>query len=89
MKLLEERGVAGRFPNLIITYKLRKCTLCNSGDIEDEYHVTPVCEQFADAGKKYVKKYFYRIPSMAKFVELMNIKSDRERHKLMLFVERI
>ena len=39
-----------------LDYKLRKCTLCNSGDIEDEYHVTLVCEQFADAGKKYLKK---------------------------------
>ena len=81
-------GVAGRFPKergrwtiSKLDYKLRKCTLCNSGD-----HVTLVCEQFADARKKYLKKYFYRRPSMAKFVELMNTKSDRERYRLMLYV---
>ena len=65
---------------------IKSCLLCNSGDIEDEYHVTLVCEQFADARKKYLKKYFYRRPSMAKFVELMNTKSDRERYRLMLYV---
>ena len=42
--------------------------------MEDEYHVTLVCEQFTDARKKYFKKYFYGRPSMAKFVELMNTK---------------
>ena len=57
-------------------------SLCNSGDIEDEYHVTLVCEQFAEE----ILKYFYRRPSMARFVELMNTKSDRERYRLMLFV---
>ena len=43
-------------------------------------------EQFADAGKKYLKIYFYDRPSVAKFVELMNTKSDRERYRLMLYV---
>ena len=36
-----------------LDHKLRKCTLCNSGDIEDEYHVTLDREQFADARNKY------------------------------------
>ena len=43
-------------------------------------------EQFVDAGKKYFKKYIYKRPSMAKFVELMNTKSDCVRYRLMLFV---
>ena len=83
-KLLLERGC---WTVSQLDYKLRKCTLCNSGDIEDEYHVTLFCEQFADAGKKYLKIYYYDRPSMAKFVELMNTKSDRERYRLMLFVK--
>ena len=82
-KLLVERG---RWTISKLHYELRKCTLCNSGDIEDEYHVTLVCEQFADARRKYFKKYFYMRPNVAKFVELMNTKSDRERYRLMLFV---
>ena len=82
-RLLVERG---RWTISKLDYKLRKCILCDNGDIEDEYHVTLVCEQFADARKKYLKKYFYRRLSMAKFVELMNTKSDRERYSLMLYV---
>ena len=73
-KLLVERG---RW-TISTLDELRKCILCNS--------VTLVCEQFADARRKYFKKYFYRRPSMAKFVELMNTKSDRERYRLMTFV---
>ena len=52
-KLLVERGC---WMVSQLDYKLRKCTLCNSGDIEDKYHVTLVCEQFADDGKKFLKK---------------------------------
>ena len=78
-KLLVERG---HWTISKLDYKLRKCTSCNSDDIEDKYHVTLVCEQFTDARKKYFKKYVYRRPSMAKFVELMNTKSDRERYRL-------
>ena len=48
-KLLVERG---RWKSL----KLRKCTLCDSGDIEDEYHVTLICEQFFDIRKNIYKK---------------------------------
>ena len=82
-KLLLERGC---WTVSQLYHKLRKCTLCNSGDTEDEYHVTLFCEQFVDAGKKYLKIYFYDRPSMAKFVELMNTKSDCERYRLMIFV---
>ena len=37
-------------------------------------------------GRNTLKNYFYRRPRMAKFVELMNTKSDCERYRLMLFV---
>ena len=82
-KLLVERG---RWKSLKLDYELRKCTLCDSGDIEDEYHVTLICEQFVDIRKKYIKRYYHRRPSMAKFVELMNTNSDQERFRFMIFV---
>ena len=50
-KLLVERG---RWKSLKLDYELRKCTY--SGDIEDEYHVTLICEQFVDIRKKIYKK---------------------------------
>ena len=36
--------------------------------------------------KKYIKRYYHRRPSMAKFVELMNTNSDQERFRFMIFV---
>ena len=33
---------------------MSKCTLCNSGDIEDEYHVNLICKHFKDLRTKYI-----------------------------------
>ena len=81
-KLLVERG---RWMKPKLQYEIRKCTLCDSEDIEDEYHVTPVCQQFKDLRTKYIKKYYYTRPSMLKFIELMHVNTKREQFKLMLF----
>ena len=65
-----------------------KCSgLCDSEDIEDEYHVTLVCQQFKDLRTKYINKYYYTRPSMLKFIELMQVDTKREQFKLMLFVK--
>ena len=61
--------------------------LCDSEDIEDEYHVTLVCQQFKDLRTKYINKYYYTRPSMLKFIELMHVDTKREQFKLMLFVK--
>ena len=82
-KPLVERG---RWKSLKLGYELRKFALCDSGDIEDEYHVTLICEQFVDIRKKYIKRYYHRRPSMANFVELMNTNSDQESFRFMIFV---
>ena len=50
-KLLVERG-GWMKPEL--QYEMRKCTICDSEDIEDEYHVILVCQQ--DLRTKYIKK---------------------------------
>ena len=34
-----------------MAYTQRTCTLCNSNDVEAEYHVTLVCENFRDVEK--------------------------------------
>ena len=56
-KLLVERG---RWMNPKLQYEMRKCTLCDSEDIEDEYHVTLVCQQFKDLRTKYIKSITIR-----------------------------
>ena len=60
-KLLVERG---RWMKPKLQYEMRKCTLCNSGDIEDEYHVTLICQHFKDLRTKYIKEYYYLRPSI-------------------------
>ena len=56
-KLLVERG---RWMKPKLQYEMRKCTLCDSEDIEDEYHVTLVCQQFKDLRTKYIKSITIR-----------------------------
>ena len=40
-----------RWLKVKVPYTQRTCTLCNSNDRADEYHVTLVCEYFRDARK--------------------------------------
>ena len=70
-----------------IPYGQRTCTLCSSGDIEDEYHIVLICENFRDVRLKYIKPYYHNRPSMFKFVELMNTTNKSDRFKLMLFLK--
>ena len=59
----------------------------DSEDVEDEYHVNLVCQQFKDLRTKYIKKYYYTRPSMLKFIELMHVDTKCVKFKLMLFIK--
>ena len=83
-KFLVERG---RWLKPKIQYTDRKCTLCNTTDIEDEYHIVMICENFKTLRRTYLKKYYYNRPSMHKFVELMNTVNRKTLFKLMLFIK--
>ena len=50
----------------------RKCTHCEL--LEDEYHFILECNIYAElhVRNKYIPKYFWRRPSLFKFIELMN-----------------
>ena len=50
----------------------RLCTICNRQDIEDEYHLIMICEKYQTLRLKYIKPYYYRNPSVYKFIELMS-----------------
>ena len=66
-KFLVERA---RWLKVKVSYTHRTCTLCNSNDIKDEYHVTLVCEyKFMDVRKKYIKPFYYQRPNMMKFLD--------------------
>ena len=77
----------GRWLKPKLPYIDRKCTLCNIPDIQDEYHVTLCCVYFKELRRKYIKPYYYKRPSMNKFVELMKTRNKREIHRIMLFAK--
>jgi len=39
-------------------------------DLEDEYHFVLICPLYNDLRTTYIKKYYFRRPSVYKFVEL-------------------
>ena len=48
------------------------CVLCNTNNIEDEYHFVLICTKFNELRKRYIKRYYWLRPSVAKFCELMS-----------------
>ena len=51
----------GRFVN--INRANRKCSLCNSGELGDEFHFIFKCSFFRKERKKHIAPYFYKKPS--------------------------
>ena len=45
----------------------RHCKLCNSGDIEDEYHFLLVCSKHNALRRRLIPRQFWQRPSMHKF----------------------
>ena len=70
-----------------IQYIDRKCTLCNDNDIQDEYHIVLKCAYYNEVGKKYIKLYYHRFPSMYKFQELMSKSNKRDTFRLLIFIK--
>ena len=54
------------------------CVYCNSGELEDEFHFALVCPLYLDIRNLYIKKTYFKRPSMMKFVSLLNTNSHRE-----------
>ena len=75
-----------RWLKVKVPYTQRTCTLRNSNDIEDEYHVTLVCEYFKDIRKKCIKPFYYQRPNMMNFFDLLTSVSKKDRFRLMLFL---
>ena len=66
-----------RKPNSV-PFDERVCSLCNV--LEDEFHFVLQCRKFSDIRPLYIKKYYWRHPSMFKFLELIkceNVKTVR------------
>lgn len=64
----------------------RKCTLCNTNDIEDEYHFIIVCPLFNNLRNVYLPNYYTRSPSMFKFIQLLNTTSVKRLKNLATYI---
>ena len=56
-------------PNAV-PFDERKCVVCQK--LEDEYHFVLECSLYSELRKKFISKYFWKNPSMFKFIELLN-----------------
>ena len=65
----------GRYAQNRIERNLRYCTICNSNEIEDEFHFVIMCPSYRELRKKFIKSYYYKKPSMLKFIELLQNKT--------------
>lgn len=76
----------GRYGNDRIDRNQRYCTLCNSLDIEDEYHFVLICHIYHDIRILYIKRYYRVRPSMFKFIQLMQCQQYGVMNKLSKFI---
>ena len=50
----------------------RKCLFCTKDDLEDEYHFVLICPRYNNLRMQLIKTYYYKNPSMLKFIQLLN-----------------
>ena len=62
----------------------RKCRTCNA--IEDEYHFVIECSLFKEIRSKFIHKYYWKRPSMFKFVDLINSSNQKTIRNLSSFI---
>ena len=51
----------------------RKCLICNTENIEDEYHFVLCCTKYRDLRKKCLPRKYYDRPNILKMIELLNL----------------
>ena len=56
----------------------RLCTMCNVGDVEDEFHFILKCPFYKELREKYIKVFYYRIPSVFKLTKLLSVNNVKE-----------
>ena len=50
----------------------RLCSICNLNEVGDEYHYLMICPIFKEAREEFLTKYYYKKPSVYKYIELVN-----------------
>ena len=61
----------------------RKCVCC---DLLEEFHFVLECKCYTELRNKYIPRYFFRRPSMFKFVELLNTTNTKILRNLSTYI---
>ena len=64
----------------------RVCLICNSGQVEDEYHLCLICPVYTELRKRFIPTYFYDPPVPYKFRLLMESQNDYLLNQLSRFI---
>ena len=65
-------------------YNQRMCEVC--GVLGDEYRFLLVCKILSDLRQRYIPEYYFKYPSMYKFIALMSTDHVETIHNLAAFV---
>jgi hypothetical protein len=63
----------------------RVCQLCETGDIEDEYHFVCRCPALVNE-RTFLPKHVYTKPSMFKFIDFLSNLTDIKAKQLAKFI---
>jgi hypothetical protein len=93
LNLAKFRCGSHKLPNsvnrFITTNISTDCSLCNLGELGDEFHYTLVCPFFADDRKKYLEENLYTRPNTQKMESLFNSKNPIVLSNLAKFIKKI
>ena len=68
--------------NQIYMYETELCTLCDLNLNGDEYHCIMIYPYFRQSRELYLKHYFYTMPNMLKFDQLLSSENKRTFSRL-------
>ena len=75
----------GRWHNIELTD--RKCQLCHSSSIGDEFHYILECSFFKTERQSLVSQYFYKRPNILKFKQLFSMENRLKLTRLAKFMK--
>jgi len=76
----------GRHHRPQIQRQNRLCSLCNTRDIEDEFHFVLKCSVYHELRTQYIPRYYQCRPSMVKFIGLLNSTNVGRLRNLSIYV---
>lgn len=76
----------GRYGQNRLERNERTCEVCQSRDIEDEYHMIFICTRYKLLRKRYIDKYYYERPNMLKLTQLLSNSNEQTLVNLACFL---